>query len=219
MKYLGTTNNNNDIATKEYVDLHASGGGGASYDDTAIWEEINNIKESVAKKIEKIEVSTYATSIDFDIFTSAVGSPSHQTIPTAGETAGVITAEQAALLKSIVNPKLEVFSGSSSTSSPHVIESDTDIILTTNTSANAYLRLPPNAPNGKRILAKSLQGSTNRTITMYPSNDTDGKTVRLIGYSTITTSGASSVACSYYPVEFMCLIEGSTRYWLQISRY
>lgn len=122
-------------------------------------------------------------------------------------------------MSSIVNPKLEVFSGTSTSSAPHVIESDTDVILATNTSGSAYLRLPPNAAHGKRIIAKSLQGSTNRTITMYPSNDTDGKSVRLIGYATVTNSSASSAACSYYPVEFMCLIDGNIRYWLQISRY
>lgn len=118
----------------------------------------------------------------------------------------------------LVNPKLEIFSGSSAQNNAHVIASDTDVIFTTY-SSNAYLRLPPNARNGKRVIVKSLQGSTNRTITLYPPNDTDGKSTMLIGYANVSpTSGVSSVACSYYTCEFVCLISGNTRYWLQVSQ-
>lgn len=119
----------------------------------------------------------------------------------------------------LVNPKLEVWGGATSTSNIHVIEPDTDVIFTTNTSGSSHLRLPPNAKNGKRIIVKALQGSTNRTITLYPPNDTDGKVKKLIGYAnTSPTTSATTVACSYYTCEFICLISGDTRYWLQISQ-
>ena len=130
-----------------------------------------------------------------------------------------LAADEKMTLGFITDPKLEIFSGSSAQNNAHVIASDTDVIFTTNTNGNSYLRLPPNAKNGKRIIIKALQGATNRTITLYPPNDTDGKDKKLIGYAnTSPTTSATTVACSYYTCEFVCLISGNTRYWLQISQ-
>lgn len=130
-----------------------------------------------------------------------------------------LTADEKMALGFITDPKLEVWNGATSTSNIHVIEPDTDVIFTTNTNGSSYLRLPPNAKNGKRIIIKALQGATNRTITLYPPNDTDGKNKMLIGYAnTSPTTSATTVACSYYTCEFVCLISGNTRYWLQISQ-
>lgn len=131
-----------------------------------------------------------------------------------------LAADEKMALGFILDPKLEVFSGTSSENSPHEISLSTDVIFATNTNGTSYLRLPSDAPNGKRIIAKSLQGSTSNTIRMYPPVDTDGKSHVLIGYSnTSPTTSASYVACSYYPTEFLCLVSGNTRYWLQTSRY